>query len=260
MNDVTKRFIEVYKTMGLTGYKMGKECPVITKQKISNIEKGETEVSSEVLSAFLSYYKEANPDYILTGNGKIMKGEAANIEAVPTILSSGGEYYTENNNGVKFYKLENDKYRMTVKKVPFCAYGRFANEADTLDPDKEDWDEESFEFDEIVHGKYLAFEVKGESMDDGTRNSFEEGDIVLVRELGRQHWQGKFRFNDHPYWVIVFDSSVLIKQMVAQNMETGELTFHSLNPSPEYSDFTLNVNEIRALFYVLQKKPKAIMY
>ena len=114
--------------------------------------------------------------------------------------------------------------------------------------------------DKTYHGKYMIFEAEGDSMDDGTRNSFEEGDVLLVRELGKQHWRDKFRFNDHPYWVIVFDSSILIKQMVAQNLETGDLTFHSLNPSPEYTDFILNVDRIRALYYVLQKKPKTVKF
>lgn len=67
MNDVTKRFIETYKSLGLTGYRMGKQSSVITKQKISNIEKGVTEVSSEILSDFFSNYSEVNPDYVLTG-------------------------------------------------------------------------------------------------------------------------------------------------------------------------------------------------
>lgn len=53
---------------------------------------------------------------------------------------------------------------------------------------------------------------------------------------------------------------VLIKQIVAQNLETGELTFHSLNNSPEYSDFQLNMDQIRALYYVLQKKPKTVNF
>ena len=260
MNDVTKRFIDTYRAMGLTGYKMGKDCPVITKQKISNIENGKTEASMEVLSAFFSCYDEVNPDYIMKGKGRMLKDSDSSIEVVPSAEKIEGEYFTENNNGVKFYDLGNGKYRMVVKKVPFSAYGRFANEADTLEPDKEDWEEESFEFGQVVHGKYLSFDVKGDSMDDGSRNSFEEGDVLLVRELGRQHWRDKFRLKDHPYWVVVFDSSVLLKQMVAQDIETGDLTFHSLNPSPEYADFTLNVDRIRALFYVLQKKPKTIMY
>ena len=33
MNEVTKRFVETYKAMGLTGYKMGKSSNIITKQK-----------------------------------------------------------------------------------------------------------------------------------------------------------------------------------------------------------------------------------
>ncbi len=53
---------------------------------------------------------------------------------------------------------------------------------------------------------------------------------------------------------------VLIKQIVAQNLETGELTFHSLNNSPEYSDFQLNMDQIRALYYVLQKKNKTVTF
>lgn len=49
MNDLTKRFIETYKALGLTGYQMGKVSKIITKQKISNIENGITDVSTEIL-------------------------------------------------------------------------------------------------------------------------------------------------------------------------------------------------------------------
>lgn len=167
---------------------------------------------------------------------------------------------TENTNGVKFYDLGNGKYRMLVKHVPFCAYGRFANEADTLEPDKEDWEEDAFEVSKIVHGNYLSFEVKGESMDDGTRSSFESGDRVLVRELGKEHWMEKIRYRDYPFWVVAFGSSVLIKQIVEQDLKNGTITLHSLNPSPEYCDFKLSLDEIRKLYYVVQKKPKIVSF
>lgn len=180
--------------------------------------------------------------------------------AVEVPLENEGTFYTENHNGTKFYELPDGNYRMEVSLVPWCAYGRFANECGTLEPDKEEWEKESFHTDKIVHGRYLAFEVRGDSMDDGTRASFEEGDIVLVRELDRIHWKDGIRFKDHPYWVVVFDSSVLIKQMVDQDLEKGEITFHSLNPSPEYADFSLNMDDIRALYYVLQKKPKTVKF
>lgn len=199
-----------------------------------------------------------NEDYLL-GNSNTMLNES-NVTITSNDFQSEGDYYTESNNGVKFYELPDGKYRMEVDRVPWCAYGRFANECDTLEQDKDGWGKESFYTDKIVHGRYLAFEVRGDSMDDGTRASFEEGDVVLVRELDRIHWRDGIRFKERPYWVVVFDSSVLIKQIVAQNRETGELTFHSLNNSPEYSDFKLNMDQIRALYYVLQKKPKTVNF
>ena len=198
-----------------------------------------------------------NEEYLLGKEASMLK--ESNVSPA-SIGEDSGTFYTETHNGAKFYELPSGGYRMEVSLVPFAAYGRFANECNTLEPDQEEWTKEFFRTDKIVHGRYLAFEVKGDSMDDETRASFEEGDIVLVRELDRIHWRDGIRFREHPYWVVVFDSSVLIKQMVAQDLEKGTFTFHSLNPSPEYADFTLEMDEIRALYYVLQKKPKTVKF
>ena len=90
MNDVTKRFIDTYKSMGLTGYRMGKKSSVITKQKISNIEKGITEASTEILHDFFRIYKEVNPSYILTGDGEMLRkshlDEKEESNALPSIV------------------------------------------------------------------------------------------------------------------------------------------------------------------------------
>lgn len=199
--------------------------------------------------------------WLLTGEGKMANDNTPKTELLQISEEDNeGDFFVENSNGAKFYSLNNGKYRMSVKLVPFCAYGRFANETDTLEPDKEDWEEESFEVSNIVHGNYLSFEIKGESMDDGTRESFEAGDRVLVRELSKTHWTDRLRYNDYPYWVVVFDSSVLIKQIIKQDIENGIITFHSLNPSPEYCDFQLSLDEIRKLYYVIQKKPKTVNF
>ncbi|CDD82650.1 putative uncharacterized protein [Bacteroides sp. CAG:462] len=228
----------------------------VTPTQIYDLQSGKTKkISESIANKIVNAFPIYNKVWVLTGSGSPIE---ESLQQVP-IRDDDGEFFTENHNNVKFYNL-GDRYRMVVKLVPFAAYGRFANECDTLEAEKEVWEEESFETDKIVHGKYFAFEVKGESMDDGARNSFEEGDRVLVRELDRMHWKDGLRFNDHPYWVVVFDSSVLIKQIVAQDLEKGTITFHSLNPSPEYSNFTLEMDKIRALYYVLQKKPRTVKY
>ena len=228
----------------------------VTPTQIYDLLSGKTKkISESVANKIISAFPIYNKIWILTGVGSPIQESLIKIP----LKEEEGEFFTENTNNVKFYDL-GDKYRMVVKLVPFAAYGRFANECDSLEAEKETWEEESFETDKIVHGKYFAFEVKGESMDDGTRNSFEEGDKVLVRELSRIHWKDGLRYDDHPFWVVVFDSSVLIKQIVAQDLEKGTITFHSINPSPEYSDFILEMDKIRSLYYVLQKKPKTIKF
>ena len=81
MNDVTNRFVRTYKEMGLTGYRMGKECSSITKQKISNIEKGITEVTTDILADFALAYENVNANYILTGKGNMFLNNEENMES-----------------------------------------------------------------------------------------------------------------------------------------------------------------------------------
>lgn len=59
--------------MGLTGYKIGKESKVITKQKISNIESGITEASLDIISDFCNTYRNVNVEYIIRGEGEMLK-------------------------------------------------------------------------------------------------------------------------------------------------------------------------------------------
>lgn len=211
---------------------------------------------TKVIDSFPKY----NLEWLLTGTGDKYNNNS-NIEAeLKSNEEKQGAFFTENTNGAEFYDLGNGKYRMKVPLVPFCAYARFANEVDTLEPDREEWESESFEVTNVVHGNYISFEIKGDSMDDGSRESFEDKDKVLVRELNRIHWRDGLRYNKRPYWVIVFDSSVLIKQIIDQNMNTGEITCHSLNDSPQYTDFKLRLDEVRKLYYVVQKKPRTINY
>ena len=195
--------------------------------------------------------------WLLTGEGDMLKTIEA--EEIP-LDKDKGDFFVENSNGAKFYDLHNGQYRVNVPFVPYFAYGRFANAASTLELDKDDWDSDNFTVKQIIHGNYLSFEVKGDSMDNGSRDSFEEGDRILVREVDKMYWKDGLRYNKFPYWVIVFDSSVLIKQIIDQDMETGEITCHSLSPSPQYSDFKLKLDEVRRLYNVVQKKPRSINY
>jgi transcriptional regulator with XRE-family HTH domain len=220
----------------------------------SQVINGHVPLSDKFLRRLSAFEPRLNIEWVRNGSGAMLAGEEKVVEAEP-IDDGEMEFYTENTKGCRFYK-KGDQLYMTVRHVPYAAFGQFANESDRLEPNDEDWGEETYEVDRVAHGHYLSFEVKGDSMDVGTRQSFEAGDRVLVRELEREHWRDRIRFDDHPFWVVVFGSSVLIKQMIAQDRKEGLLTFHSLNPSPEYADFTISEDEIRNLYYVIRKKPR----
>lgn len=224
----------------------------------SQILNGHVPVSDKFLNRLAAFESKININWIKYDKGEMLFSSNPLVESSVTGEQDDFEYFTENNNGARFYK-RGDQLYMTVRHVPFAAFGRFANESDRLDPQYDEWREETYEVDRVARGHYLSFEVQGDSMDTGTRQSFEAGDKVLCRELERVFWRDRIRFESHPYWVVVFGSSVLIKQMTAQDMERGVLTFHSLNPSPQYADFELNMDEIRMLFYVIKKKPREIV-
>ena len=224
-----------------------------TPSSLSQIVNGHVPLSDKFLNRLTGLDRRIDVRWIRTGEGNMLVTGSGRMEL--TSDDEDMEFFTENTKGARFYK-QGDKLFMTVRHVPFAAYGQFVNECDNLEPDFEDWGEETYEVDHVARGNYLSFEVRGDSMDTGSRQSFEAGDKVLVRELDRVHWRDRIRYEDRPYWVVVFESSVLLKQLIGQDLEQGMLTFHSLNPSPEYADFTISENDVRHLYYVIKKKPR----
>lgn len=99
-------------------------------------------------------------------------------------------------------------------------------------------------------GHYVAFEVKGDSMNDGTEESYLEGDRLLCREIDPSLWAtyklhiGKWDF------VIVHEEGILIKRIIDHDVENGLITIHSLNQF--YPDRVLDLREVKQIFNVVE--------
>lgn len=251
MNDVTKRFIETYKSLGLTGYRMGKQSSVITKQKISNIEKGITEVSSEVLSVFFATYKDVNPEYILTGNGKMLKTESDNMPS--SILEDKIDLP---NDSIKIKKDEIGKIiDSSVMLVPlvnqYAHAGYMSGYAD--DEYVETLPKIPWIVDKEYKGRYISFEVKGDSMDDGLKHSYEQGDILLCREINPDYWKCKLHIHQWDAFVIVHKTEgIVVKQIIDHDVEKGIITVHSFNPI--YEDYKIDLREVAQIFNVVKQQ------
>jgi DNA-binding XRE family transcriptional regulator len=158
----------------------------------------------------------------------------------------------ENKNGNQFIELPNGQFYMLMPLAEFKIQAGFLSnyqDAEFL----MDLSQHGILVDKPVQGRYVAFRVNGDSMDDGSSNAITRNSIVSTRELQRHLWEGKLRFKDFPYWVIYTTQSKmpLLKEITEHNVAEGYIVCHSLNDSPEFSDFKLSMNDIQALFYVI---------
>lgn len=155
--------------------------------------------------------------------------------------------------GNNFEELSEGKYLMTVPLIPYKAQARYISEYSDAEFISE-LNRVSFVVDRVVKGKYRAFEIQNDSMNDGTIDSIPDGAIVLGRELQKHHWKNKFNINTYPFWIIVHQETIVCKQIIDHDTEKGTITCHSLNPSPEYPDFKLNLDEIHQMFNIVKKQ------
>ena len=168
-----------------------------------------------------------------------------------TILEPEQVYFFENKNGNQFYEKASGSIYVKVPLLPFEAFASYAETLEVGKPIK-DLEIEEFAVDQYGKGNYMAFKVRGDSMNGGSIEDTPDGAKVLARELGRQHW--KDGFNDTEYgWIILCKENIFHKDIVAYDAETGDITLHSRNKSPEYSDFTINLNDCYQIFKVIKR-------
>lgn len=107
-----------------------------------------------------------------------------------------------------------------------------------------------FIVDHEAQGNYVAFEVKGDSMNDGTEDSYLEGDRLLCREIQSHLWvTSKLHIRKWDF-VIVHQEGILVKRIIDHNVDSHTITIHSLNDM--YSDRVIDLTEVKQIFNVIE--------
>lgn len=104
--------------------------------------------------------------------------------------------------------------------------------------------------DKEYKGVYRIFEVRGDSMDDGSSDSYLEGDKVLARQISKDHWKSKLHIKKWDFVLVHKTEGIMIKKILEHNTEKGALKLHSLNPL--YEDFTVALKDIVEIYNVVQ--------
>lgn len=189
---------------------------------------GKRNIGKSVLDKILDKLPEINANWLLTGEGSIRKFANPKIqEATPVVA----------------------EHVMQVPLVNQYAYAGYANgygDSEYIDS----LPTLPFIVDHEAQGHYVAFEVKGDSMNDGSEESYLEGDRLLCREIQRHLWaEYKLHYRKWDF-VIVHMEGVLIKRIIDHDVENHTITIHSLNPM--YTDKVIDLCEVRQIFNVIE--------
>jgi len=101
-----------------------------------------------------------------------------------------------------------------------------------------------------------AFRVNGDDMDDGTRDSFQDGDIILCREISRADRRKAVACADGSFWVIIYNDATLLRQITGTSEDGAAIVCHSLNLAAKLPDVTIEIDDVSRLFQVVQLLPK----
>lgn len=104
-------------------------------------------------------------------------------------------------------------------------------------------------------GNYVAFEIRGDSMDDNTRRAICHGDVVLAKELKKDYWKSKLHI-PKVFVIVHREEGITCKEITEHDVETGDIVCHSWNST--HRDFTLNLRDVAQLFYLKEIKRDVI--
>lgn len=193
---------------------------------LNNWITGKTKADSLKLDALCGFLG-INLEWLITGEGdmlqKEVKDEAAiinhpNIKMIPLVSQYAQAGY--------LCGFADEDYIETLPRVPFIV-------------------------DHEPHGNYMSFEVRGDSMFDGSSDSLVEGDLLMCREIDFDYWKSKLFINKWKNFVVVHRTEgVLVKKIIDHDVERGIITLHSLNPM--YKDIKICLSEVAQLFSVVK--------
>ena len=198
-------------------------------QRIFVLQKGKVKkISSSLANDIISKYGQFNLTWLLTGEGEMLNtpnqpsDEASPIDEpiilrVPLVSQYAQAGY--------LCGYADAAYMATLPTIPYIV-------------------------DHEAQGHYVAFEVKGDSMNDGTEDAILEGDRLLCREIMPHLWaDSKLHIRKWDF-VIVHTEGILVKRIINHDVENHTITIHSLNSM--YPDKVINLSDVKQIFNVIE--------
>lgn len=216
MNDIHNSFRRERKMLNISQTELAKELGV-TQSQIAKIETGKSSVTMDIIDKMVKLGANFS-DIICNSKGDVREIDPEYIE-VELISKYAYAGYLTGYGDMEYLEM--------LPKVKVIV-------------------------DKTIHGNYKCFEVKGDSMVDGSFESWLDGDIVLGREVKRELWLPKLHINKCDF-IIVHKDGILLKRIIYQDNNNGTITIHSLNPDKStYPDEEIYLDDVMQIFSTVQ--------
>ncbi|GAB3973713.1 hypothetical protein GCM10028806_28140 [Spirosoma terrae] len=253
----------------VTPYMLAKEQDLSAgtlSRAINNKHKATKATIISICNALLKYeevkFTQVEVDWLVKGEGKtpqfdrmgfykpkISKEPNPNDEVVPLDLVDETAV-TTTPSGSEFRELDNGSVLLTIPLVPEYAYASYAH--GWKDPEYlEELPKYSIVLPQPEKGRFRAFEVKGDSMNDNSLNAICHGDVAIGKFIEPDHWGYKLYTNGGTDYVIATHDGLIIKRIVGHNIKEGIITCASKNPDKnEYPTYEVRLSEVYELYIV----------
>lgn len=226
IGDKLKKLIE---NKGITAYMLA-DYTGVSQATISRILNKNSKPNASTLKSITEYFK-VDPEYLLSSSYHIAKNEVRELDR---------EGYS--NDGLMHVPL--------VSEYAYGGYLQGFNDPEYID----ELPKIPFIVEKEHKGEYMCFEVKGDSMDDGSHESYLERDILLCRNVRKDFWKSKLHINKWDFVIVHKDSGICLKRIVKHDVERGLITLHSLNDY--YEDFEMDLRDVTKIFNVVDIQRK----
>ncbi|GAB3550308.1 hypothetical protein GCM10027577_29250 [Spirosoma fluminis] len=157
---------------------------------------------------------------------------------------------SQNSYGMEFRDLDNGMVLMTmplVDEIAYASYPRGFKDPEFL----VELPRYSIVLAKREQGFFRAFEVRGDSMDDGSFNAICFGDVAIGKLIEPDYWDQKLYSNGGTDYIIVTHEGVILKRIIKHDIKEGIITCSSKNPDKnEYPNFEVSLTEVYELYKI----------
>lgn len=172
-------------------------------------------------------------------------------------LSENGEPYSKTKSftkhGCVFYPMEHGKYHVVT---PLVSVERQKNYIESLAESRlgNSPYKTAFIIDFLEDGPHKAFEVSGDSMNDGSIDAIPNKSIVLGIKTKKENFAIEGALMSKEPYVLVCKDRIICKEVASFDASNKTIRCQNLNQSPEYQDFDLAITDVLEVVRIFKKQ------